>query len=251
MNSFFELLQVALGVRDKLSQLPADRPEWEELLKVCAKHNLVAITFPVIDRLHDEVDVPLGIYSRWAMMAEKVQQKNKLLNEGCRVLSERLGEQGFRSCILKGQGIATLYPNPSLRQCGDIDIWMDGTRKQIIDFCRGNFKVQQIVYHHIEVHALKGVSVEVHSTPSWMNSPIANRRLQKYFAAHAEEQFSNDSDNLGFCKPTNRFNAVYILIHILRHVLEEGVGLRQLLDYYYTLKSLTPEEREAAIADIR
>ena len=251
MNSFFELLQVAIGARERLSQLPRDRAEWEELLKVCGKHNLIAITFPVIDALHDEVEVPLGVYSRWAMMAEKVRQKNSRLNEGCKYLSDNFTKYGFRSCVLKGQGVASLYPDPSLRQCGDVDIWLEGTRRQIVDFCREHFEVKQIVYHHIDVHAVKGINVEVHFTPSWMNSPVADNRLQKYFASRAGEQFSNRSEDLGFCMPTNRFNAVYLLIHIYRHVLDEGIGLRQLLDYYYTLKALTPADRQAAIADIK
>lgn len=251
MNSFFELIQVAIGVRDHLTQIPHDRPEWDELFRVCGKHNLVAFTFPVIDALHDEVEVPLGVYSRWAMMAEKVKQKNRRLNEGCKSLSESFAKSGFRSCILKGQGVASLYPDPSLRHCGDIDIWLEGKRDRIVDLCRERFKVKTIVYHHVDLYSVNGINVEVHSTPSWMNSPFANHRLQRYFSSCADAQFSNYDDNLGFCLPTNVFNAVYLLIHIYRHVLDEGIGLRQLLDYYYTLKALTPVEREAAIADIK
>ena len=251
MNSFFELIQVAIGVRERLSQLPRDRAEWEDLFKVCGKHNLVAISFPVIDALHDEVDVPLGVYSRWAMMAEKVRQKNSRLNEVCKYLNDLFAGFGLRSCVLKGQGVATLYPDPFLRQCGDVDIWLEGSRERVISVCREHFEVKQIVYHHLDIHSVRGVNVEAHFTPSWMNSPVANRRLQKYFASRADEQFSNYSEEIGFGMPTGRFNAVYLLIHIYRHVLDEGIGLRQLLDYYYTLKALTPEDREAAVADIK
>ena len=245
------MIQVAIGAREKLTRPPADRAEWEELFKVCGKHNLVAFTFPVIDALHDEIDVPLGIYSKWAMMAEKVRQNNGKLNTACKSLHDFFAQNGFRSCVLKGQGVATLYPDPSLRQCGDVDIWLEGKRERIVEFCREHFEVKQIVYHHLDVHSFNGVNVEAHFTPSWMNSPIANCRLQRYFASLADGQFSNMDEETGFCMPTGRFNAVYLLIHIYRHVLDEGVGLRQLMDYYYVLKSLTPADREAARADIR
>ena len=240
-----------MGIRESLSRLPQSRQEWEDLFTVCAKHNLVAITFPVIDKLHDEVEVPLGVYSRWAMMAEKVQQKNARLNEACRTLYTKFSEYGFQSCVLKGQTVAALYPRPELRQCGDIDIWLDGGHKRIVGFLRERFPVKKVFYHHCDAYIIKGVNIEAHFMPSWMNSPCADRRLQKYFCRMAPEQFGHYVESLGFCAPTKHFDAVYHLIHIYRHVLDEGIGLRQLMDYYYVLHSLTPADREAAWADIK
>ena len=251
MNLFFELIQMAAGARDALTEIPQERAEWEALFQAAAKHNLVAFTFPVIDELHDQAEVPLGIYSRWAMVVEKVKEKNARMNEACRMLSEKFPAHGFRTCVLKGLAAAAYYPDPELRQCGDIDIWLDGSQKQIVAFLKERFKVPKVVYHHADVKMVKGIGVEVHFTPSWMNSPCANRRLQKYFRSKAEEQFAHRSESLGFCVPTRRFDAVYMLIHIYRHVLDEGIGLRQLLDYYYVLKSLTQQDREAALKDIK
>ena len=251
MNLFFELIQMAIGGRDTLTEVPKERPEWEALLEVAGKHNLVALTFPAIDILHDQAEVPLGIYSKWAMTAEQVKEKNARMIEACLTLSEKFPAYGFRTCILKGQAAAAYYPFPERRQCGDIDIWLDAPQERIVAFLKEHFKVAKVVYHHAEVKMLKGIGVEVHFTPSWMNSPCANRRLQKYFRSKAEEQFGHRSEALGFCVPTRRFDAVYMLIHIYRHVLDEGIGLRQLLDYYYVLKALTPEDREAALKDIK
>lgn len=250
MNTFFELLQVAIGVKDSLSHIPQSRDEWEDLLKVCGKHSLVAITFPVIDKLHDCVEVPLGVYSRWAMMAERVKQKNVRMNDACKYLYSRFAEYGFRSCVLKGQSVAALYPMPELRQSGDIDIWVEGGYKKVMGFLKGHFDVNKVVYHHCDAHILKGINVEVHFMPSWMNSRCADRRLQKYFEAMAPEQFEHYIESLGFCAPTRRFDAVYHLIHIYRHLLDEGIGLRQMLDYYYVLNSLTCDERQVAWIDI-
>lgn len=252
MNSFFELLQVAIGARDKVANLPASREEWDALLAVGAQHNLLALTFPVIDELHDEIDVPLGVYTKWAMMAEKVRQKNARLNEVCKQLYADFLANGFRSCILKGQGVATYYPHPELRHSGDIDIWLEGGYRKIMDYIREKrYPIKVVYYHHCDADIVKGVNVEAHFMPSWMNAPCADRRLQKYFAKVADEQFGNYRESLGFCAPTRHFDAVYQLIHIYRHVLDEGIGLRQLLDYYYVLHALTPDDRDAARADIK
>lgn len=251
MNAFFELLQYSLGTRTDIPSLPSDRDGWEELFKAMGQHNLLGVTFPVIDDLHDEVEIPLGVYSRWAMMAEKIQQKNVRHKEACKFLYGKFLSNGFRSCILKGQAAAALYPRPELRQCGDVDIWLEGDRKKVVNFLRERFPVKKIVYHHCDVQILKGISVEVHFTPSWMNAPLRNRRLQKYFRETSSGQFSNLDEALGFNIPTLRFDAVYMLIHIYRHVLDEGIGLRQLLDYYYVLKAIPSSGKKAVLDDLK
>ena len=167
MNTFFELIQIAIGKRESLSRVPQSREEWDELLKITGQHNLLAFTFPVIDRLHDEVNVPLGVYSRWAMMAEKVAAKGSFQKDACVKLYKGFLDNGFRSCILKGQAAGALYPDPSLRQGGDIDIWVEGERRDVVSFLRSRFEVHKVVYHHCDVKMIKGVSVEVHFTPTW------------------------------------------------------------------------------------
>ncbi|MBO4670272.1 MAG: nucleotidyltransferase family protein [Bacteroidales bacterium] len=250
-NAFFDLVQMAVGRRDSLSEPPASREEWEDLLKVTGKHNLLGVTFPVIDVLHDTLEIPLSVYSRWAMMAEKIAKRNEAQMKMCRSLYDKFLSDGFRSCLLKGQGAALRYPDPTLRQCGDIDIWLEGDRQAIVDYIRSLCPVKKIVYHHLDADLIPKMGVEVHFTPSWMNAPGANRRLQRWFSANAGEQFSGFNPRLGFCVPTTRFDAVYMLIHIYRHVLEEGVGLRQLLDYYYVLGQLTDADREKVREDLK
>ena len=251
MDLFFELLQFAIGRRDSLSAIPQNRDEWEKLYAVVAKHNMLGITFPIIDRLHDEVDVPLGIYSRWAMIAEKIVKRNEAQIKLCQSQHDRFLADGFRCCVLKGQSAARRYPDPLMRHSGDIDLWMEGERQKVVDYMRGICPVHKIVYHHCDAELIPKMGLEIHFTPSWMNAMSANRRLQRWFAEEAEGQFSNFDESLGFCITSATFDAVYMLVHIYRHVLEEGVGLRQLLDYFYVLKALTPEQKEKVAEDLR
>ncbi|MBO6169586.1 MAG: nucleotidyltransferase family protein [Bacteroidales bacterium] len=251
MNTFFELVRASIGKSETLEHVPASLAEWDQLQEVTGRHNLLAFTFPFIDRLHDEIDIPLGVYSRWAMMAEKVSSRSKFQQESCEKLYKNFADNGFRTCILKGRAAAALYPHPELRQGGDIDIWVEGDRHTVVDFLRSKFEVHKIVYHHCDVKMIKGMGVEVHFTPSWMNSFSSNRRLQQWFASQAGEQFSNFDGELGFSVPTLAFDAVYMLIHIYRHVLDEGIGLRQLLDYYYVLEHLDSAARAKVLGDIR
>lgn len=81
-----------------------------------------------------------------------------------------------------------------------------------------------------------------------MYNPIKNKRLQDYISENAKEQFENVDVEMGFAYPTIKFNLVYSLIHINSHIFEEGIGLRQLLDYYYILNKSTKAERNNAFS---
>ena len=98
-------------------------------------------------------------------------------------------------------------------------------------------------YHHVDAPAINGIRVEVHFRPLFLDSPIRNRRLQKWFKDN--EQFGLHDAKIGdsvLPVPTVSFNAIYQLCHIYRHLFDEGVGLRQLLDYYFVLRTLHIEQ---------
>ena len=161
--------------------------------------------------------------------------------------------------MLKGQGVALYYPEPLLRQSGDIDLWVEGSRDDIERLLRERWEVSDEVYHLFGVAIYDDVETEIHVTPSWLYNPIANARLQRFFREQAPKQFthfasqteSGDGARLGFNCPTLVFNLVFSLSHIWHHFFDEGVGLRQLMDYYYILLHSSAEERAEALTILR
>ena len=152
--------------------------------------------------------------------------------------SEWFRKKGFRTCILKGQGNALMYPNPYSRTPGDIDIWVGGGDKRVISFVRSISPHEKACYHHIEFPSYKGVEVEVHYRPSFLLCFWHNRKLQKYYERVKKEQFSHRvmlGEQGEIAIPTVEFNLIFQLTHIYAHLMNEGIGLRQLLDYYYVL----------------
>ena len=243
MEPLFELLQAATGARTGFEVPPSSEEGWKDLVRAASEHSLMGVTFPVIDRLHGSLGIPTDVYMSWLVAANMIREANLRQLDVCARLSDRFLEFGFRSCVIKGQAVGARYPDPLLRQCGDIDLWLEGGRETVMAFLREHSKVKKVVYHHCDAKLVKDVKVEVHFTPSWMNSFRANRRLQRWFSSVADGQFSHRDDKLGFCVPTLRFDGVFLLLHIFRHVLEEGVGLRQVLDYHYLLVSLDDSDR--------
>lgn len=254
-ETFFELIRLGIGTGNKISNTLSTK-EWEALFELCKKQTLLGIAFSGIEKLKAEELPPKPLLLGWHNYCLQIKQQNNKLNRLAAIVTEKFEKEGFRSVILKGQGIARLYDQPERRMPGDIDIWIEGGRKRVLAYVKKILPNCRPVYHHVDFLELDGVSTEVHFTPSWMNSYFTNRELQKYFKNESEKQFTNkitlSNDAERIFVPTNAFNRIYILLHIYRHLFQEGIGLRQMLDYYYVLKQgFSEAEIEDTVQQLR
>lgn len=225
---FLHLLQLALGRRDRLCPVPSDA-EWEDLFQLAAKHCVIGLCVPSL------ADCPEDLRLCWMGHAERIADHNRRMNDRCRQLCDKFTRSGYRNCILKGQGLALLYPHPQWRQPGDIDVWVSGGRKRLVEMVlRVTGQRGEVMYHHIDFPVFPDAEVELHFTPSWMFCPWHNRRLQHWF--REQESKVSTGNALGVPLPGREFNAVFVLVHIFRHVFDEGIGLRQIIDYFYVLR---------------
>ena len=246
---FYELILVALGHRKSLSRNPSDQ-EWRWLFHTCQKQAIVAFVFSALDKLNRaEQKVPVNLVYEWLAQSEHVKAHNELMNLEAARLTKLFEDEGHRTAILKGQANARLYPQPWSRQPGDIDIWVDGGKDKVIETVRrlgllkgeiAKFMVDgnlTLTYHHIHLPKNEnGVDVEVHFRPSSGNkNPFTNRRLQRFLKTEINRE--NELTPEGFRVPSLKFALVMQLAHIQRHLVSEGVGIRQIIDYYYLLKS--------------
>lgn len=253
---FFELIQVAICHRDSLSRMPSTA-EWSMLYGLAVKQTVSGVCFCGVQRLPKEqlVEMPVRLKLQWFALATQIKARNELMNRRCVEVQRMLTEEGMKSCILKGQGVAKLYKirNEELgvrngvnlglyRQSGDIDVWLwkEGlslkeNRKEVIRFARTIQPNATGAEHHVSVGWM-GTEVELHYEPAYFCNPFANRRFRKWCMDYDKSKFQF-SDN-GFCVPDAEFNRVFLLAHAFRHYLSEGLGLRQVMDYYFLTKSL-------------
>ena len=250
---FFTLIQCSLGKRKELPCVPSPE-EWEKIFDIAQKQTLAGITFAAVEKLPKEQLPPKKIILQWYCIAENIKKKNIELDRKCALVSEKFKNEGFRNCILKGQGIARLYPNPLLRTPGDIDIWLEGGTEKIIGYVRKHFPKCAPTYHHIDFLATAGHEIEIHYRPTWMYNAFTNKKLQTFFTEQSNAQFTNtvNTGENSFQVPTASFNRIYILLHIYRHLFFEGIGLRQVLDYYYVMQQeMTDVEKVQYIKEIK
>ena len=251
---FLELIQLAVGTRDRLSKVPSEE-EWQKIYAQATKQSLMGILYSGIE-IQNKTDVVVLppddlFFIRYGDVA-KIEHLNKKRNDAAAALYTIFKNGGLRSCVLKGQGLALLYPDPLKRQSGDIDLWVEGSREEILRFLKDSgFETGKVVIHHVDAHVIADVETEIHFLPSYSYNYLRYLKYKKFFKEEADRQFEHFDGQRGFAYPTNPFNAVYLLLHIFRHVFSEGIGLRQLMDYYYVLTQLTDEEREWAYGKLR
>ena len=241
---FFDFLRFCIGSESEILD-SLKEADWNELYAIAQKQALVGILFDGIQRLpSSDVGISRDLLLQWMAQCQMLEKANMRLNDAAIQVSEWFRKKGFRTCILKGQGNALLYPNGLHRTPGDIDIWVEGGDKRVISFVRSISPYEKACYHHIEFPLYKGVEVEVHYRPSFLLCFWHNHKLQKYYERVKEEQFSHRvmlGEQGKVAIPTAEFNLIFQLTHIFAHLMNEGVGLRQLLDYYYVVSMFNVE----------
>lgn len=236
---FFDFLRFCIGSAKEIPD-SLKEADWKELYCIAQKQALLGVLFYGIRRLPKELAPEQKLLMQWLAMAEMIRKQNIRLFQDSVKVCQNFENEGFANCILKGQGNALLYPDPYMRTPGDIDIYLSGGRKKIMKYVDQVCPNQVMRYHHVDLPVMK-TAIEVHFTPSYMFYPIHNRRMQKWFEKVMGEQCNHRvslPDGYGEIHvPHVSFNVIYILSHLYRHIFTEGIGLRQLLDYYYVLIS--------------
>ena len=152
---------------------------------------IVGVIYKSIERLPKEKRPPRELLFKWIATTERIKELNQHINKTAQKVESQFRDNNFHCCIFKGQGIAQLYPNPELRTSGDIDIWINSERKEIISFVIKLSTSSHAVYYHIDGIKINGVEIKTHFTPSYMANPLANRRLQKWIQSEKTKEFEN------------------------------------------------------------
>ena len=236
---FFELLRFCIGtVQEVPSSLKG--ADWRVLYAMARKQCLVGVLFDGIKRLPADVGMDKGLLFQWMAQNQTLRKANARLDKAAVEVAEWFGRKGFRTCVLKGQGNALLYPPGMERTPGDIDLWVDGGDRKVVSFVRSLSPDEKVCYHHIGFPEYNGVEVEVHFRPSFLFCFRHNRRLQGYYERVMDGQFAHRvklGEQGDVAVPKAEFNLIFQLTHIFTHLMNEGIGLRQLLDYFFVLKN--------------
>lgn len=255
IKDFFLILQSAIGENVQLTH-SLSHDEWEEMFDLAKKQALLGLAFEGVKKLPKEQWPQGDIVLKWTMATEQIKRQNLRTTNVCLRLNDILAKEDFDTCILKGQANHVYYDSMidgvSLgmqRVCGDVDAWiwpkekMLHPVKSIIDYCQRKNILISLCHLHAEVKPIGGVPIEIHFRPSFLNTPWRNRYFQKVFKSAVFENAK--IDDIGIVKKLRvDYDLIFQMNHIYRHLLDEGVGLRQVFDFYVLLKDYNKERIE-------
>ena len=252
IKDFFLILQSAIGENVRLTH-SLSHEEWVEMFELAKKQALLGLALEGVKKLPKEQWPQGDIVLKWTMATEQVKRQNLQTTNVCLRLNDLFAKEGFDTCILKGQANHVYYDRlidgvslGMLRVCGDVDAWIWPKEnilhpvKSIIDYCQRRNILLSLCHLHAEVKPINGVPIEIHFRPSFLNAPWRNSNFQRVFKAAV---FDNAKiDDVGVVKKLRvDYDLIFQMNHIYRHLLDEGVGLRQVFDFYVLLKDYNKE----------
>lgn len=244
LTVYFDFLRFALRIKENVSPKVKDI-DWTTFYHFSQKQALLGVIFDGIQRLPSELAPNnSNLMMEWFGKSIVINKRNHRMYEASNEVYATIREMGYRCCVLKGQGNAVYYPNLYSRTPGDIDVWVLTSREELrkiaLALSDSSKTISREIIHHIELEH-NGIQIELHPTPSIPSNPLRNIRMQKWFERNADLQCSNIinlPDGYGeIAIPTMAFNMVYQLEHLYHHFFYEGIGLRQIIDYYFVISN--------------
>ena len=248
MDLIFELIRMSLGTQEELSEAPSE-DQWALLFNESQRQSVTGILAAGIEKLPKEQQPPKDILLHWVGLVHLIEQQSKLNENRTRELTTIFDNHGCNTIILKGIGVAQYYPRPYHRQSGDIDIWVDGDRDEVMRWLRSEYVVHKPVWHNVTVDFFSDIPVEVHFHPSWSWNPFYNNKLQKYSESQ-KAYLGGIGGSYGYNVPSIGFQAITCLSHTYRHLIAEGIGLRHIIDYFFIMKAFQAQASSDLRSDV-
>ena len=165
-------------------------------------------------------------------------------------VQRRWAEHGIRTMIMKGQAMGTYYPKPEHRSPGDIDCYLfndndnendnenyNGSGYRIGNEVARTFadKVDEGWYKHSQIF-YGGQMIENHQYFVHTREGKSSKRLNQLLVELVNGERLSVIDGTGALLPPPMFNALFLTYHAMTHFLEEGLKLKQILDWAMFLK---------------
>lgn len=214
--------------------------DWDNLMDESVEQGAIAWVWDGISKLPQHRQPPRQQKISWMLSAQEIWDRH---DHQLAVLQELLcvcEKNNIRLLLLKGIGLANLYPSPHSRPSGDLDVFFfDDYDKATRLFCPG----QSVLNGKHDSFDYKGVHVENHHTVLDTDTPF-RLKIQNYIASrYSLAQMTSN----GYYQFDPLTNFIYLVAHTVRHYdSNRGLPLRNIVDlgmYIYKNRcNISPNE---------
>lgn len=216
---------------DNLSHFPLSDESWAEVYRLAQRQTVTGLVYQGLCLLPDKLLPSEPQLMRWVARADAIERSNRRMNGILARLCGMFEENGLTPVLQKGQGVASLYENPLLRECGDIDLYFP--KKEERQYAASLVRKSG---WHIKNEAdgsacyeWNGVQVEHHPRLFDINNPFVQDSLKKVEHVHGYRT-ALLPDGTEITVPSPLLNLLLMNTHIMKHAFGWGIGLRQLCD---------------------
>ena len=228
-----ELIQVALGKRERLSRTPT-AAEWKNIYQLGIGHTISGVLFRGVERLPKEQLPPRGIILKWFGLTERIRGQKTYIDEVMADFARLMQREHIVYVVFKGLAVASQYQNPASRIIGDIDFYVPKS-----DFAR----CLSVIETNLGV-VVEKEDIDKHYAFDWRNvrfemhyqmETFGRQRHQRYFGRlvddgimSSDDTFEVDGARVAMLPPM--IDLMLVFKHWMGHYIGEGIGLRQTID---------------------
>lgn len=232
----FLLTLVRMALWGGEESLPADLPDWQEVLALAKKQTLLGLVAEAVPMLPEGLQPDPQTKLQLHTAAMRIMSSHALLNRKVADIKTRMDSYDIHTVLFKGQGVALNYPNPQSRQCGDIDLYVgEKNFARALELLNPETTKKASEYRFVKHFNIEedGVEIEIHRIAEILPGFGHDRRFQRWTVdklcgpAVRKVEIGGATVNL----PPAEFDVLYIMNHAWHHFMTGGIGLRQLCDW--------------------
>ena len=239
-ETFLRFLRSAIwGKPEQLTGREMTMNQYQSLMKLAQQQAVAALLAQAL--IDSGLRLPRQAAAEVYALTEATRQRNKEMDEAVVALCREMEERNIRIVVFKGQTLAPLYPDPGLRQSGDIDFachpddW-DKTEHYFREELK--LKIEDNTTEKDIEFTIDGVQYEMHR----MLTIFTYSRHRHYWDRVVKPEIWETIDFIeinGRKVPTLSplHNLLYVFVHIFHHLISEGIGLRQFCDWAMAIAS--------------
>lgn len=208
----------------------------EELFNLALQQNVSSFLYPTLNKHREYIILDEQFMHLWNETTLIMATRQISLIYGIRTILDLFNTNGIPAISLKGLVLKQLYPQPELRNMGDLDLFIDEINMQksiellaTHGYHPNSYDLNNPEYMHIEMRKLGSISVELHRT-LWHPTKMKKRNNQLWFDHIWANKRLLEIEGFQYTALSPEDELINLVVHLARHLMYSRENLQQLCD---------------------